>query len=229
MLRPSASIGVAVYPTDQSGAEQLLEHADRALYSAKAAGRGTWATLKPEKVSRTRPRMSGEQLASAIERDELDVDYQPILTSDTLDVVGLEALVRWNHPQLGRLPARAFLPLAERTAAITALTRSVLGRALAQQRVWEGMGLGELRIWVNLAPRCVASNGLVDAVTGALGETGVPARRLVLELTEWTIAGSRSGEANLAAPAGSASPLRWTISVPATRRWAVSRRCRSMS
>jgi diguanylate cyclase (GGDEF)-like protein len=199
MLRPSASIGVAVYPTDPSGAEQLLEHADRALYSAKAAGRGTWATLKAGKTSPRRPLMSGEHLVSAIERNELDLDYQPILAGDTLDVVGVEALVRWNHPQLGRLPARAFLPLAERSVAITALTRSVLGRALAQQRDWHRMGLGELKIWVNLAPRCVASDGLVDTVATALAQTGVPARQLVLELTEWALAGTRSGEANLAA------------------------------
>jgi EAL domain-containing protein (putative c-di-GMP-specific phosphodiesterase class I) len=107
--------------------------------------------------------------------------------------------VRWNHPQLGRLPARAFLPAAERSGAITALTRFVLGRALAQQRVWQRMGSGELKIWVNLAPRCVASSGLVDAVAAALAQTGVPADRLVLELTEGALAGTRSGEANLAA------------------------------
>lgn len=199
MLQPSASIGVAVYPTDQSGAEQLLEHADRALYSAKAAGRGTWATLKAGTTSPRRPLMSGEDLVGAIERNELDVDYQPILASDMLDVLGLEMLVRWNHPQLGRLPARAFLPIAEHSAAITALTRSVLGRALAQQRALERTGLRELRIWVNLAPHCVASNSLVDAVATVLAETNVPAHRLVLELTEWAIAGSRCGEANLAA------------------------------
>lgn len=199
MVRPSASIGVAVYPTDQSGAEQLLEHADRALYSAKAAGRGTWATLKAGKASPRRPLMSGERLASAIERGELDVDYQPILATDTLDVVGVEALVRWNHPQLGRLPARAFLPSAERSVAIAALTRSVLGTALAQQRAWERAGPGPLKIWVNLAPRCVASDGLVEAVTAVLDQTGMPARQLVLEVTEWAVAGGRSAEANLAA------------------------------
>lgn len=199
MIRPSASIGVAVYPTDQSGAEQLLEHADRALYSAKAAGRGTWARLNTGKIPPRRPLMSGEHLVSAIERNELDIDYQPILANDTLDVVGVEALVRWNHPQLGRLPARAFLPIAERSVAITALTRSVLGRALAQQRAWEQIGLGELRIWVNLAPRCVASNGLVDMITAALAQAEVPARRLVLEVTEWAAAGSRPCETNLAA------------------------------
>ncbi|MGD9511275.1 MAG: putative bifunctional diguanylate cyclase/phosphodiesterase [Geminicoccaceae bacterium] len=199
MIRPSASIGVAVYPADQSGAEQLLEHADRALYAAKAAGRGTWARLNAGDGASKRSLMSAEHLVSALERNELDIEYQPILASESLDVVGVEALVRWNHPQLGRLPARAFLAIAERSAAITALTRFVLGRALAQRRVWQRMRLDDLKIWVNLAPRCVVSGGLVDAVAAALAQSGVPAHRLVIELTEGALAGGRSGEANLAA------------------------------
>ncbi len=199
LIRPSASIGFAVFPGDSSCAEQLLEHADRALYAAKAAGRGTWASLKAGKIAARGPLMSGERLVSAIERNELDVDYQPILAGGTLEVVGVEALVRWNHPERGRLPARAFLPMAERQPSITALTRCVLGKALTEQRRWDQAGLGEVKIWANLAPRCAASAGLVDAVTSVLEQTGVPPRHLVLELTEAALVGTRSAEANLAA------------------------------
>ena len=125
VLRPSGSIGFALYPADPGGADLLLERADQALYRAKHSGRGTWAGGKVEWAGPIRAGVSADRFAAAVERGELDVDYQPILGLDTLDVVGVEALVRWNHPERGRLPARAFMPLAERSQAINALTRYV--------------------------------------------------------------------------------------------------------
>lgn len=141
----------------------------------------------------------GTEILQAIARGELDVDYQPILAIGTLEVVGFEALARWNHPKRGRLPAGAFITAVERGPVILPLTRHVLAQALAQQRAWHKAGVGDLRVWVNLAPRCLAWDGLVDAVASALAETGVAPGRLVLELTESTIAGVEAAEQRLAA------------------------------
>ena len=199
-LRPTASVGLRVYPEDPGDPDQLLANADRALYAAKAAGRGTWAN------SPYGPGIGGlgtelpiGELVQGVERGELDLDYQPILASDTLEVVGVEALVRWNHPEQGRLPAGAFIRAAERGPAILPLTRFVLGRALAQQHLWHQSGLGDLRVWVNLAPRCLAWDALVDTIAGMLAHSGVAPSRLVLELTESTIASERAAETRLAA------------------------------
>ena len=198
-LHASGSVGFCVYPEDPGGLDQLLAGADRALYAAKAAGRGTWARAGDGGDGAVRGEAPGRRLVHAVERGELDLDYQPILTSDTLEVVGVEALVRWNHPERGRLPAGLFIRAAEHGPAILPLTRFVLGRALAQQRAWSDGGVADLRVWVNLAPRCLAWEGLVDTVAGTLAQEGVPARRLVLELTESTLAGERAAEFRLAA------------------------------
>jgi diguanylate cyclase (GGDEF)-like protein len=199
-LKPSASIGMRVYPDDPGGPDQLLANADRALYAAKAGGRGAWARSgEATGPASARGAFPGRKLVAAVQRGEFDLDYQPILTSDTLEVVGVEALVRWNHPERGRLPAGEFIRAAERGPAILPMTRFVLAQALAQQRAWREAGTGDLRIWVNLAPRCLAWDGLVDTVAGTLAHAQVPARQLVLEVTESTIASERAAEARLAA------------------------------
>jgi diguanylate cyclase (GGDEF)-like protein len=199
-LRPSASIGLRVYPDDPGSPDLLLANADRALYAAKAAGRGSWASTSDASGSAgIRSDLPGRKLVKAVDRGEFDLDYQPILTIDTLEVVGVEALVRWNHPERGRLSAGEFIRAAERGPAILPLTRFVLARALAQQRIWRDTGVGDLRIWVNLAPRCLAWDGLVDTVAGTLAHSDVAPRQLVLELTESTIASERAAEARLAA------------------------------
>jgi len=141
----------------------------------------------------------GADVAGALERGELDLDVQPILALDTLEPVGAEALVRWNHPTRGRLPAAAFIDAVERGPAILPLTRFVLGRALAARRAWREAGAGDLRVWVNLAPHCLAWDGLVDAVATALAEAGTAPDRLVLEVTEGAIAAAGIAEARLAA------------------------------
>ena len=112
---------------------------------------------------------------------------------------GVEALVRWNHPERGRLSAGEFIRAAGAGPAILPLTRFVLGRALAQQHQWRDAGLGDLRIWVNMAPHCLAWDGFVDTVAGTLARAQVSASQLVLELTESTIASERAAEARLAA------------------------------
>ena len=199
-LRPTGSVGYRVFPEDPGGPDQLLADADRALYAAKAAGRSTWARSPygPGAAAIAADPPVGT-LVQGVERGELDLDYQPILASDSLEVVGVEALVRWDHPEQGRLTAGAFIRAAERGPAILPLTRFVIGRALAQQRRWREAGYGDLRVWVNLAPRCLAWDALVDTVAGLLEHAKVAPSRLVLELTESTIASERTAETRLAA------------------------------
>ena len=199
-LQPGGTVGLTVYPDDRGDAEELLVSADRALYAAKEAGRGTWARFKRGMHAGNGSSDSfGNDIVQALARGELDVDYQPILAIDMLEVVGCEALVRWNHPARGRLPAGAFVAAAERGPVILPMTRLVLAQALTQQRAWRVAGAGDLRVWVNLAPRCLAWAGLVDAVASALAEADVPPGRLILELTESTIAGGEVAERRLAA------------------------------
>ena len=114
---------------------------------------------------------------------ELHLEYQPIVATGSGEVVGIEALVRWQHPRRGRLAASSFIATAERTPAILPLTRFVLRSALRQQRAWHAAG-ADLPVWVNLAPACLRWDGLLDAVTAALAEAGVAPSRLVLEVTE---------------------------------------------
>jgi EAL domain-containing protein (putative c-di-GMP-specific phosphodiesterase class I) len=123
-------------------------------------------------------------IGGALERGEFDLYYQPIIATGSSQVIGCEALLRWNHPQRGRLPAGGFIAIAERTAAIFPLTRFVLGMALRQQRIWRAAGIADLPVWVNLAPPCLRWEGLIDAVTGELDAAGVPPQSLVLEVTE---------------------------------------------
>jgi diguanylate cyclase (GGDEF)-like protein len=199
-LRIGGTLGLTIFPADPGGPEELLLNADRALYAAKQAGRGTWAAYADGMQGGTGGSAAlGADVAAALDRGELDLDYQPIVALDTLDPVGVEALIRWNHPERGRLPAGAFIAAAEHGAPGLPLTRFVLEEALRQQWGWRRGGAGDLKVWVNLAPRCLASEGLVEMVAAALAERGVEPGRLVLELTESAIAGIRTTEARLTA------------------------------
>ena len=184
-LEPHASLGLTVFPDDPAELDAFVAHADRALYAAKEAG-GRTCRLFRDGMD---PANGGSQrivdeIGRAVGRGELDLDYQPIVSTATSQVVGIEALLRWRHPRRGRLPASGFIAAAERTPAILPLTRFVLRSALRQQRTWRDAGLTNVPLWVNLAPACLRWDGLLDAVNAALAEAGVAPDRLVLEVTE---------------------------------------------
>ena len=128
-IEPGASLGMTVFPDDPGSLDELVVHADRALYAAKQTGRGTWK-LFDDGMGEGRadsPRLC-DDLGGALERGEFDLEYQPIVGIGSLEVIGFEALLRWNHPRRGRLPASSFIAAAERTPAIVPLTRFVLGK-----------------------------------------------------------------------------------------------------
>ena len=152
MLRVTASIGIALYAPEVANAEAILAQADRALYRAKEEGRDRYRFHSRELDAIVHERVSmAEELRAGIGRNELELYYQPQVTVATGRIVGVEALVRWNHPRLGQLKPGAFLPAAERTGVIVQLGAWVLDRACQQFREWRDQGLGPPLIAVNLS------------------------------------------------------------------------------
>ncbi|MEO6205400.1 MAG: EAL domain-containing protein [Mycobacteriales bacterium] len=181
-----ASAGLAVHPADGSTPDVLLQRADIAMYVAKAKHQ---RVIRYEQhLDEHSPRKLG--LLAALRRsvldDELLVYYQPILDLNAGGVVGVEALVRWQHPTEGLLAPDEFIPLAEGSGFIHALTDGVLRLALAQSRIWRDQGL-DLTISVNLSTRCLLDSALPESVSAALDASGVAAERLMLEITESAI------------------------------------------
>lgn len=191
-LSVSASIGVVERPAAGTHTTWLMQAADTTLYWAKEDGKARWTLFDPE---RNAHRMTRQALSStlrpAVERDEFVLDYQPLVGLGDGVVRGVEALVRWDHPQFGRLSPNRFIPLAEENGAIVPLGRWVLRTACRQARAWQ---LAEpphpLVVSVNVAVRQVWDSDLVADVGAILAETGLPPHLLQLELTESAVMGS---------------------------------------
>ena len=167
--------------------EELLRDADLAMYRAKAGGKARYEVFDAGSRATERARLELESdLRRALERGELRVHYQPIVSASDGHIVGFEALARWAHPQRGLLNAASFIPLAEESGAISALGRWVLREALAQLRSWQRVYPADppLVVSVNLSPREVMQPRLVANVVDALREADLPARSLALEITE---------------------------------------------
>ncbi|MGI8686174.1 MAG: putative bifunctional diguanylate cyclase/phosphodiesterase [Acidimicrobiales bacterium] len=182
-LDMDAAIGVALYPDHGGDPATLLQRADVAMYAAKGALGGY--ELYSAENDRYSPRRLAlvSELRSAASRGELRVHYQPKSDLRSGRVTGLEALLRWNHPKHGPVPPEEFIPIAEQTGSIRALTTFVLEEALTQCGVWRRAGLN-LDMAVNLSVRSLLDTDLPDEIARLLRETGVPAGCLTLELTE---------------------------------------------
>jgi diguanylate cyclase (GGDEF)-like protein len=185
LLSVEASVGVAIRDDDTTDAEKLLQHADTAMYAAKRAGRGRYQIYTPELDLRARD----AELRHAVDDGQLVVHYQPAVDLATENIVAVEALVRWRHPTRGLLPPGAFIEAAEETGAVVPIGAWVLREACRQVASWRQdiPGSEDLRLSVNLSPNQVMQADLVDVLRNILTETGFPARRLVLELTEGVI------------------------------------------
>ena len=181
-----ASIGIALDdPGIDSG--QLLRNADIAMYTAKRRGRGRYEIFQPAMHLAAMERMELEaDLRKALERRELTLEYQPVVALASGNLTGVEALVRWRHPERGPVPPATFIPLAEEAGLIGELGRQVLTAACAQARSWQLQypKCASLKLSVNLSPRQLQSDDLIDEVSDALATSGLPPSTLVLEITE---------------------------------------------
>ena len=181
----SASLGITLYPIDATDADALLRNADTAMYRAKQHGRSACQFYTAEMTRRAHEDMALEgALRHAIERDELLLHYQPIVDLNTGRMLGLEALLRWQHPELGLVSPARFIPLAEESGLIVPIGEWVLRQACKQTHAWHDAGFTDLYVTVNLSSRQFREPDLVKRVKQVLADTGLNGNRLVLELTE---------------------------------------------
>lgn len=182
-VQAGVSIGSALFPDDAREPEELLQRAEIAMYHAKETRR-RWTpyAASDDKYSVRRLTLLGE-LPRALSGDEITVHYQPKIDLDAGTVVGVEALVRWQHPELGMIRPDEFIELTEVSGLIDELTRKVVTRSIAQMREWDQLGI-HIGVAVNLSARNFHDHGLADFIVERLLDAGVAADRLMLEITE---------------------------------------------
>ncbi|MFH7244917.1 MAG: EAL domain-containing protein [Spirulina sp.] len=181
----TASMGISLFPTDGQDPSILLRNADTAMYQAKEEGRNTYRFYTEEMMAITFEQMLLENaLRGALDRQEFHLVYQPQVDLISRQLVGLEVLLRWDHPELGRVSPVQFIPLAEQTGLIRDIGLWVLHCACRQGREWLDQGVAFGRIAVNIAGPQIRHNGLLAVVQSALGESGLPPTYLELEVTE---------------------------------------------
>ena len=185
LLHVTASVGIAIAGEGALAAESLLANADVAMYRAKRRGGGSSVTYASEMNEGAHSRLSMESaLFHAVERDELSLHYQPLVSARTGRMVGVEALLRWEHPVHGMVSPAVFIPIAERIGVIADMGDWVLTTACRQMAEWHRTGLDGLGLSVNISGRQFAGDSLVDTVREVLQATGLPPACLELELTE---------------------------------------------
>ncbi len=194
----TASIGIAVHPSDGETAESLITNADAAAYQAKERGGNRCEFFSTEMGAEALDRLAlTTELRRSLERGEFLVHYQPQLDLRSGRVVGVEALVRWRHPDAGPISPAQFVPQAEASGLIVPIGEWVLRTACAQNKVWQACGFPSLRVAVNLSARQFRQPDLLGSIQRVLQETGLDPRSLELELTESII--MHNAEAALAA------------------------------
>ncbi|WP_013323805.1 EAL domain-containing protein [Gloeothece verrucosa] len=182
------SMGIALYPHDGEDAETLLKNADAALYRAKERGRNHYQFYSSTMTSKASLVLKLENLLhQALDNEELSLHYQPQVNLKTGEITGMEALLRWYHPELGQVSPAKLIPLAEQTDLIIPIGQWVLHTACEQSLAWQKSGLKPMPIAVNFSPRQFQQPNLVSMVTEVLQETGFPPDLLEVEITESTI------------------------------------------
>ncbi|MBF0285147.1 MAG: EAL domain-containing protein [Magnetococcales bacterium] len=185
-VKLSCSIGLAVYPDDGETVGDLLKNADNAMYRAKSEGKETFRFFKPEMSRLARHRMEMEMaMRRGLERHEFELFYQPKIDLDQNRVIGMEALVRWRHPERGIISPVEFIPIAEESGLILPLGAWILRTACRQTQQWRAMGFEELKVSVNLSARQFQQQDeLLELLRQSLEDSGLPPHALGLELTE---------------------------------------------
>lgn len=188
------SIGISIAPNDTVDPDQLLKNADMALYRSKADGRGTFRFFEPEMDERIKARRTLEMdLRNAIVSGEFELYYQPLVNLKGNHISACETLLRWHHPTRGMVPPTEFIPVAEETGLINQIGEWVLRQACIEAASWPD----EIKVAVNISPVQFKNKGLVQIVVSALAASGLPGRRLEIEITEALLL--QNNEATLAA------------------------------
>lgn len=181
----TTSIGISLYPDDGKDVVTLIKNADTAMYHAKDQGRNNFQFYNQSMNSTAYERLVLENhLRKALEREEFILHYQPQFDMATGRIIGVEALVRWRHPDLGMVSPALFIPLAEETGLIIQIDEWVLRTACAQNKAWQESGLPPITMAVNLSGQNFIRKNLLETIALIIGETGLDPRRLELELTE---------------------------------------------
>jgi diguanylate cyclase (GGDEF)-like protein/PAS domain S-box-containing protein len=185
ILHTSASIGISLSPDSSAGADMLLENADTAMYKAKARGGDCMIMYSPDMSAGARRRLLMEnELFHAIERSELLLHYQPLISATTGQLAGVEALIRWQHPEYGLVSPGEFIPIAEETGLIDTIGEWVLRTACTQMNDWYSRGLPKISVSVNLSSRQLRQESLASTIKAVLNDTSFDSQNLELELTE---------------------------------------------
>ncbi len=184
-LHVSGSVGIAIYPDDATDIDELMRHADTAMYAAKENGKDGVQFFTAEMNERTQTRLQLERhLRAALELGQMELHYQPLVQAADGQLASVEALLRWTHPTLGAVPPAQFVPVAEETGLIVPIGAWVIEQACAQASAWQREGLLGLGVAVNLSARQLADPGLVETVRASLARHPLARGTLQLELTE---------------------------------------------
>lgn len=181
----TTSIGISIYPSDGEDIDTLIKNADAAMYFAKENGNNKYQFYSPSMNEASAERLSLENsLRKALKRDELLLFYQPIVGAENQDIIGVEALVRWKHPERGILSPKDFLPIAKETGLIAHIDEWVFRTACNQIRDWQRKGLPDIYVSINLSERMFQKRNFVKFITKTFEDTGIKAKYIQLEITE---------------------------------------------
>lgn len=184
-LTIGCSLGISLFPLDGEDADTLLKHADTAMYTAKEGGRNNYHFYVPDMNARVVKRMELEKdLRRALAQNEFDLQYQPQTELKTGRIIGVEALIRWNHPQRGLVSPLDFIPIAEEIGLIVPIGEWVLRTACQQAVAWQSAGLPDITVAVNVSVRQFKNEAILTSVEKVLRETGVQPHQIELEITE---------------------------------------------
>jgi diguanylate cyclase (GGDEF)-like protein len=181
----TASIGISFFPIDSDDVEKLIKYADIAMYQAKSRGRNNYILFSHEMSVEVKRRSELENgLKRALQNGELIINYQPLIDFATGDIMGAEALMRWNHPKFGIISPSEFIPIAEDTGLIVPIGEWILKTACKQSMTWQKSGLQPIKMSVNVSYRQLTYKGFIHSVEEALKESGLNSKYLELEITE---------------------------------------------
>ncbi len=184
----TTSVGISLYPNDGDDAQTLIQNADVAIHHAKESGSNHYRFYESEMNTQSLDRLNMESsLRKALERNEFILHYQPQVDIKNGQIIGFEALMRWQHPELGMVSPVEFIPLLEETGMINQVGRWVLHTACQDCHAWNVLGLGNIKVSVNISPVQFENSDIIGIVAGILQETGLDAKLLEVELTESTI------------------------------------------